>query len=54
MKPRPGKLKQIEDVFSRANKKSFGFLGIMRYAVERFSALRGVEGSASIAFFTYS
>lgn len=45
-------IEQIEDFFSKANQKSFGFLGIVRYAVERFSALRGVEGSASIAFFT--
>ena len=45
-------IEQIEIFFSKANKKSFGFLGILRYAVERFSALRGVEGSASIAFFT--
>jgi membrane protein len=45
-------IEQIETYFSKANEKSFGFLGILRYAVERFSALRGVEGSASIAFFT--
>ena len=45
-------IEQIEEYFSMANQKSFGFLGIVRYAVERFSALRGVEGSASIAFFT--
>jgi membrane protein len=45
-------IEQIEAYFSKANEKSFGFLGILRYAVERFSALRGVEGSASIAFFT--
>jgi len=45
-------IERIEIFFSKANKKSFGFLGILRYAVERFSALRGVEGSASIAFFT--
>jgi membrane protein len=45
-------IQQIEDIFSKANEKSFGFLGIIRYAVERFSELRGVEGSASIAFFT--
>jgi membrane protein len=45
-------IEQIEEYFSKANEKSFGFLGIVRYAVERFSALRGVEGSASIAFFT--
>jgi len=45
-------LDQIEEYFSKANQKSYGFLGIIRYAVERFSAMRGVEGSASIAFFT--
>lgn len=45
-------IEQIEEYFSKANEKSFGFLGIIRYAVERFSAMRGVEGSASIAFFT--
>jgi membrane protein len=45
-------IQHIEELFSKANEKSFGFLGILRYAVERFSALRGVEGSASIAFFT--
>ena len=45
-------IEQIEELFSKANEKSFGFLGVIRYAVERFSALRGVEGSASIAFFT--
>ena len=43
---------QIEDFFSKANEKSFGILGIIRYAVERFSQMRGIEGSASIAFFT--
>jgi len=45
-------LDQIEEYFSKANQKSYGFLGIIRYAIERFSAMRGVEGSASIAFFT--
>lgn len=45
-------IQQIEDIFTKANEKSFGFLGIIRYAIERFSGLRGVEGSASIAFFT--
>lgn len=45
-------LDQIEEYFSKANQKSYGFLGMIRYAVERFSAMRGVEGSASIAFFT--
>jgi len=36
-------IEQIEAYFSKANEKSFGFLGILRYAVERFSALRGVD-----------
>ena len=45
-------IEQIEGYFSKANEKTFGFLGVIRYAVERFSALQGVEGSASIAFFT--
>lgn len=45
-------IQQLEYYFSKANEKSFGFLGIIRYAIERFSNLRGVEGAASIAFFT--
>lgn len=45
-------LDQLEEYFSQANQKTFGFPGILRYAVERFSDMRGVEGSASIAFFT--
>lgn len=43
---------QVEEYFAKANQKSFGILGIFRFAVERFSEMRGVEGSASIAFFT--
>ncbi len=42
----------LEGYFSKANQKSFGIPGIFRYAIERFIQLRGVEGSASIAFFT--
>lgn len=42
----------LEVYFAKANQKSFGIPGIFRYAVERFSQMRGVEGSASIAFFT--
>ncbi|UCF29431.1 MAG: hypothetical protein JSW42_07075, partial [Chloroflexota bacterium] len=45
-------INQLEGFFTKANQKSFGILGIFRYAVERFSQMRGVEGSASIAFFT--
>ena len=41
----------LEGYFHQANRKSFGIPGIIRYAVERFSQMRGVEGSASIAFF---
>jgi membrane protein len=41
----------LEGYFHQANSKSFGIPGIIRYAVERFSQMRGVEGSASIAFF---
>ena len=43
---------QLENYFAKANQKSFGIPGIIRYAVERFSRMRAVEGSASIAFFT--
>jgi membrane protein len=43
---------RLEDYFAKANRKSFGIPGIFRYAVERFSQMRGVEGSASLAFFT--
>ena len=43
---------RFEGYFAVANQKSFGILGIFRYAAERFSQMRGVEGSASIAFFT--
>jgi membrane protein len=42
----------LENYFAKANQKSFGIPGIIRYAVERFSRMRAVEGSASIAFFT--
>jgi membrane protein len=42
----------LENYFAKANQKSFGIPGIIRYAVERFSQMRAVEGSASIAFFT--
>ncbi len=42
----------LEGYFAKANQKTFGILGIFRYALVRFSELRGVEGSASIAFFT--
>ncbi len=42
----------IEGYFAKANQKSFGILGIFRYALERFSEMRGIEGSASLAFFT--
>ena len=45
-------LDQLEGYFVKANQKSFGILGIIRYSVERFSQMRGIEGSASIAFFT--
>ena len=45
-------LDQIEGYFTKANQKSFGILGIIRYSIERFSEMRGIEGSASIAFFT--
>jgi membrane protein len=42
----------LESFFNKANQKTFGILGILRYAVERFNLMRGIEGSASIAFFT--
>jgi membrane protein len=45
-------LEQFEKYFTKVNEKTFGFLGIIRYTIERFSKMRGVEGSASIAFFT--
>lgn len=45
-------LDQLEGYFTTANQKSFGILGIIRYSIERFSQMRGIEGSASIAFFT--
>lgn len=45
-------LEQMERFFSIANEKTFGFLGIIRFAIERFSEMRAIEGSASIAFFT--
>lgn len=43
---------RVEEYFTRANQKTFGILGIFRYAFERFSEMRGIEGSASLAFFT--
>ena len=45
-------VKTLEGYFDRVNDLSFGIPGIFRYAIERFSRLRGIEGSASIAFFT--
>lgn len=45
-------LEQLENFFSIANEKTFGFLGIIRNAIERFSEMHAIEGSASIAFFT--
>jgi membrane protein len=45
-------VKTLEGYFERVNNLSFGIPGIFRYAIERFSRLRGIEGSASIAFFT--
>ena len=44
-------VKTLEGYFERANDLSFGIPRIIRYAIERFSRLRGIEGSASIAFF---
>jgi membrane protein len=44
-------VKTLEDYFDRVNDLSFGIPGIFRYAIERFSQMRGIEGSASIAFF---
>lgn len=44
--------KQAENFFDRANRKSFGIPGILRFSIERFSRMHGVEGAASIAFFT--
>jgi len=43
---------QLEHLFTQANNKSFGILGIIRDTIERFSNNHAVEGSASIAFFT--
>jgi membrane protein len=45
-------VKTLEGYFDRVNDLSFGIPGIFRYAIERFSRLHGIEGSASIAFFT--
>lgn len=45
-------LDQLEGIFAKANQKTFGILGIIRYSIERFTEMRGIEGSASIAFFT--
>ncbi len=45
-------IESLEGYFDKANNVSFGIPGIFRYAIERFSRLRGIEGSASIAFFT--
>jgi membrane protein len=45
-------VESLEGLFEKANNLSFGIPGIFRYAIERFSRLRGIEGSASIAFFT--
>lgn len=48
----PSITEQIEVFFNRANRKSFGIPGILRFSIERFSRMHGVEGAASIAFFT--
>lgn len=45
-------VESLEGYFEKANSHSFGIPGIFRYAIERFTSLRGIEGSASIAFFT--
>jgi membrane protein len=42
----------LEGHFDRINRRAFGIPGIIRYGIERFTDMRGVEGSASIAFFT--
>jgi membrane protein len=45
-------VESLEGYFDKANNLTFGIPGIFRYAIERFTRLRGIEGSASIAFFT--
>lgn len=45
-------IEQVESFFDRANRRSFGIPGILRFAFARFSKMHGIEGAASIAFFT--
>jgi membrane protein len=42
----------FEGYFDSINRRIFGVPGIIRYGIERFTGMRGVEGAASIAFFT--
>lgn len=42
----------FEGYFDQVNRRTFGIPGMIRYGIDRFTEMRGVEGSASIAFFT--
>ena len=43
---------RLHDLYQVANRLSFGLLDIFRFAIRRFTRVRGAEGAASIAFFT--
>ncbi|HLE13280.1 MAG TPA: YihY/virulence factor BrkB family protein [Anaerolineales bacterium] len=43
---------RFEAIYQRANRSSFGILDILRNSFTRFSEKQGIEGAASIAFFT--
>lgn len=45
-------MRQLTGMYEQANRLSFGTLDILRYAIRRYSRVRGGEGAASIAFFT--
>jgi membrane protein len=44
--------RRFNELFRRADRLSFGALGILRHAIRRFYRVRGAEGAASVAFFT--
>lgn len=45
-------MRQLAVVYAQADRLSFGILDILRYAIRRYTRVRGGEGAASIAFFT--
>lgn len=43
---------RFDTIYQKANRSTFGILDILRTSIARFSEKQGIEGAASIAFFT--